>query len=158
MAVQALVPGLVRDLAHDSRGGADADLGVLFDLDAGLDDVERVDDESGGYAGGKAGDRLDDRGRERDAGLPAFERRVHPRHHCGGGGGGNCCDGVVGRGVIIVGARAAWSVRGRSVVLSGSNGKVSQTDKLRLGVDTDAHGSILTSPFRGSGSRGLSVG
>lgn len=98
---------LVGDLAENSPGGADATFGVLLELDACLYDIKWVHDERGDYSSCEAGRRLDQRGCEGDRGLPAFDRRIHPRHHCGGGGGRNCCGGVVGCSVFIVSGRKA---------------------------------------------------
>jgi len=71
-----------------------------------------MNDEGRGNASREASRGLDDRGCDGDSGLSAFERRIHPRHHCGGGGSRNCGDGVVGFCVIIVSVRIACSVRG----------------------------------------------
>lgn len=95
----------VGDLAENSPGGADATFGVLLELDACLYDIERVYDECGDYSSCEAGRRLDQRGCEGDRGLPAFNRRIHPRHHCGGGGGRNCRGDVVDCSVFIVSVR-----------------------------------------------------
>jgi hypothetical protein len=104
MAVETLMPGLVRYGADDSQCASDADLGVLLDLKARLDNIEWVHDKRRDNSGGEPSSRFDRGACKRYGRLSALEGRIHPRHHCGGARGRNCCGFVVGCGVIIVGA------------------------------------------------------
>jgi len=130
------VQPFVRDLAHDAQGAAGADLGVLFDLQAGLDDVEGVDGEGRDDAGGETGRRLHQGRGDVDGRLTAFERGVDPRHHCGGGGERNGV--VVGGDVVMLDSslRHGWWRSSRAC--SGVLGSI--TDAISTGAVSILHG------------------